>query len=178
MRAHGFEPEPNRGKGTWHEFIKTHAETMWACDFFTKQVWSPQGMQDHYVLFFKHIGTRQVFIAGATPNPNKEWVTQQARNFSMHLQGLGMPATYVIRDNDTKFLGGFDTALEGDGIEVVRSAVKVPEMNGYAETFVKTIKNECLDHFMAMGYGHLMHLLSEYVNKHYVTTQPFLHFAH
>ncbi|MBA3708894.1 MAG: transposase [Planctomycetes bacterium] len=172
MRAHGFDPEPNRGHGTWHEFIRSHVDTMWACDFFTKQVWSPQGMQDHYVLFFKHIGTRRVYISGATPHPNKAWVAQQARNFCMHLQDLGMPTTHLIRDHDTKFLGGFDVVLTGEDIEVVQSAIGVPEMNGYAESFVKTIKTECLDRFTAFSYDHLMYLLREFVDGHYNVSRP------
>lgn len=172
MRAHGFDPGPKRGLGTWDEFIKTHVDTMWACDFFTKQVWSPRGFQDYYVLFFKHIGTRQVYIAGMTIHPNKQWVAQQARNFCMHLQDLGMTTKYLIRDHDKKFLGGFDAVLNGEEIEVVQSAIRVPEMNGYAEAFVKTIKTECLDHFTAMSEDHLRYLLREYVNGHYNVARP------
>jgi putative transposase len=172
MRAHGYDPEPNRGHGTWHEFVKSHADTMWACDFFTKQVKTPLGWKDYYTLFFKHIGTRQVYIAGATPNPNRYWVAQQARNFCMHLHDLGMKAKYLIRDHDNCYRGGFDDVMKGEGIEVVQSAIGVPEMNGYAESFVKTLKTECLDHFTVFSYEHLMYLLSEYVDGHYNVSRP------
>jgi len=172
MRAHGLDPEPNRGHGTWHEFIQSHRETMWVCDFFTKPIRTPVGIQDQYVLFFKHIGTRRVYIAGATAHPNKQWVAQQARNFCMHLHDLGMPATYLIRDHDSKFLGGFDAVLQCEGIEVVLSAIRVPEMNGYAESFVKTIKTECLNNFTVFSYEHLMYLLREYVDGHYNVVRP------
>ena len=172
MTAHGFEPEPNRGHGTWHEFIKSHNDTMWASDFFTKTVKTPQGEKAYYTLFFKHIGTRRVYIAGSTPNPNRHWVSQQARNFCMHLQDLKMKATHLIRDHDSCYRGGFDDVLKAEGIDVALSAVGVPEMNGYAESFVKTIKVECLDHFTVFSDEHLAHLLREYVDGHYNTVRP------
>jgi len=83
-----------------------------------------------------------------------------------------MTIEQLIRDNDTKFRGGFDTVFTSVDIEVVLSAVGVPEMNGYAESFVKTIKAECLDHFTAFSHEHLMHLLHEYVEGHYNVDRP------
>ncbi|MEK7413786.1 MAG: integrase core domain-containing protein [Planctomycetota bacterium] len=173
MITHGFDPEPNRGPGTWHELIQSHQATLWACDFFTKKIKTlGRGEQDYYVLFFKHIGTRQVYIAGATPHPKKHWMAQQARNFCMHAENIGLGVTHLIRNHDQKFLGGFDAVFEAVDIDIVLSAVKVPEMNGYAESFVKTIKPECLDYFTALGYDHLMYLLREYVDGYYNVCRP------
>ncbi len=171
MIRHGFDPDPRRGPGTWKDFIQAHLDTLWSCDFFTKPVQTPRGIQDHYVLFFKHIGSRRVIISGATPNPNKEWTTQQARNFLMQIDSLGLKATHLIRDRDTKFLGGFDVVLESEDIEVVQTSIEAPEMNGHAESFVGTIKRECLDHFIVFSHEHLAHLVREF-QDYYNTVRP------
>ena len=84
LRENGFEPGPKRGRGTWHEFIQRHVETVWATDFFTKKVWTIRSPVTFYVLFFLHVHTRRVHIsAGMTPNPDGRWMTQIARNMSM-----------------------------------------------------------------------------------------------
>ena len=83
LREHGLEPGPKRGEGTWDEFLKRHAATLWACDFFSKKVWTVRGLVDVFVLFFLHVGTRRVHVAGISAQPDRAWVTQQARNVSM-----------------------------------------------------------------------------------------------
>jgi putative transposase len=79
----GFDPGPKRYHSTWREFTRRHAETLWACDFFSKKVWTRAGLVDVFVLFFLHVGSRRVHIAGMTTNPDEAWVVQQARNMSM-----------------------------------------------------------------------------------------------
>lgn len=159
---HGFDPEPKRGPGTWQEFIEIHRKSLWCCDFLSKKVETPTGPADYHILFFKQIDTKEVFIAGATEQPDDEWTTQQARNFCMFLQDGNRPATKLVCDQDTKFTKRFDAVFEGEGMEVVRTSRRAPEMNPFAETFVKTLKAECLDHFTVFGYSHLMHLLAEF----------------
>ena len=66
LKENGFDPGPKRGDGTWDEFIRRHLKTLWACDFFTKRVWTLQGWVEYYVLFFIHIPTRQVPAAIAS----------------------------------------------------------------------------------------------------------------
>jgi len=69
----GISPAPNRDNDTsWSRFIKTHQNTIAACDFFTTEVITPAGLISYYVLFFIHIGTRKIQITGVTPNPNEE----------------------------------------------------------------------------------------------------------
>jgi len=58
---------------------------VWACDFFTKDVWTAFGKVTYYVLFFIHVGTRRVKISGMTVQPDGPWVEQQARNLAMEL---------------------------------------------------------------------------------------------
>jgi putative transposase len=133
---------------------------------------TPSGKLTSYTLFFKHIGTRCIWLSGTTPHPTRQWVTQQARNFCMHLHDLGMSATHLIRDHDNCYSKNFDDVLAGDGITVVPSKIGVPEMNGYAEAFVKTIKTECLDYFTACSEAHLWYLMKTYVDDYYNVSRP------
>jgi putative transposase len=166
LKAGGFDPSPGRGEETWGEFIKRHADTLWACDFFSVKTWSVRGMVEIYALFFINVQTRRVFVSGMTPNPDGPWVAQQARNFSMHLDGQGVPARRLLRDNDKKFCAQFDEILEEEDIDVVRVAYRSPNMNAVAERYVQTIKSECLDHFVIFGETHLRYLVSRF-NRHY-----------
>ena len=85
FKKHGFPPSPERKGLSWRKFIQSHMDVTWAADFFTEEVWTLGGLVTFYVLFFIHLKTRRVYIAGCTPNPNSAWTSQQARNFSMHL---------------------------------------------------------------------------------------------
>jgi transposase InsO family protein len=132
---------------------------------------TPTGPADYYVLFFKQIDTKEVYITGATEHPDDEWTTQQARNFCMFLQDRKRPATKLVCDQDTKFTKRFDAVLEAEGMEVVRTSRRAPEMNAFAETFVKTIKSECLNYFTVFGENHLKHIISEF-STYYNTYRP------
>jgi len=78
LREAGMDPAPERSKSTWMEFVKRHADTLFACDFFTKRVWTLTGLRTYYILFFIHIATRRVHFGGFTTNPDRAWMTQQA----------------------------------------------------------------------------------------------------
>ena len=71
LKENGFDTGPKRSRGTWSEFVKRHMKTLWATDFFTQTVWTLRGPVVYYVLFFIHIETRRVHLAGMTPNPNE-----------------------------------------------------------------------------------------------------------
>jgi len=167
----GFHPSPNRTKGDWDRFIKRHMDTLWACDFFTKDVWTGFGKVTYYVLFFIHVGTRRVRVAGMTVQPNGAWVEQQARNLVYDLAERGETASYLIRDGDTKFTQKFDEIFKSEGIKVKKLPYRSPNLNAFAERFVQSIKQECLDHFLVFGESHLEHLIREY-ERHYNTVRP------
>lgn len=151
----GFHPSPNRTKGDWDRFIKRHIDTLWACDFFTKDVWAGFGKVTYYILFFIHVGTRRVKVAGMTCQPNGPWVEQQARNLVMDLAERGEKAAYLIKDGDTKFTEKFDEVFKSEGIKVKRLPYASPNLNAFAERFVQSIKNECVDQFVVFGERHL-----------------------
>ena len=167
----GFHPSPYRTKGDWDLFIKRHMDTLWACDFFTKDVWTTFGKATYYVLFFIHVGTRRVKIAGATCQPNGPWVEQHARNLVMEMADRGETASFLLKDGDTKFTAKFDEVFKSEGITVKRLPYASPNLNAFAERFVQSIKNECLDQFVVFGENHLEYLIREY-EDHYNTVRP------
>jgi len=153
----GFDPGPKRGEGTWQDFVRRHVKTLWATDFFTQKVWTLRGPVVYYVLFFIHIHTRRVHIAGITPNPDGPWMAQQARNMSMIFQEEpeDCQPTHIIRDRDTKFTQQFCSILESEGTEFREIPPLSPNLNPHAETWVQRTKYEVLNHFIVFGEKHL-----------------------
>ena len=171
LRENGFDPGPKRGRGTWHDFIQRHVKTVWATDFFTKTVWTVRGPVTFYVLFFLHIHTRRVHLAGMTPNPDGRWMAEIARNMSMIFaeESPEFRPTHIIRDRDTKFSKRFCAILESDGLEFVPIPPRSPNLNPHAESWVQRTKQEVLDHFIVFGEDHLRQILAgwlEYYHRH------------
>jgi putative transposase len=171
LRENGFDPGPKRGPGTWHEFIQRHAQSLWACDFFSQKIITWKGMVDLFALFFIHIGTRRVLVSGITFHPDERWMAQQARNFLIHSNDQGSQEKYLILDLDTKFTPKFRSSLEAEGVKPVRVGPRKPNLNPFAERFVQTIKGECLSHFLVFGEGHFRYLVQEFV-EHYNKERP------
>ncbi|MCC6679481.1 MAG: helix-turn-helix domain-containing protein [Phycisphaeraceae bacterium] len=95
----GLDPKgPHRGDAPWDQFLRSHTQTLWACDFLSKKVWTVAGLVDYYLLFFIHLETRQVIVSRATVHPKGEWVAQQARNFIMEVEDSGRQISDVIHD--------------------------------------------------------------------------------
>lgn len=164
LKEHGLDPGPQRGEGSWDEFLKIHAKTLWACDFLSKKVWTLWGLKDVFILFFVHVGTRRVFVPGMTQHPDTEWMAQQARNSSIHLAEQSQEASYLIHDRDTKFTAHFDAIVEATGATVKKSTVRSPNLNAFAERWAQSVQVECLNHFVVVGACHLEYLISEYVD--------------
>ena len=74
LREHGLEPGPKRGEGTWDESLKRHAATLWACDFFSKKLWTTKGLVEIFELFFIQVGSRRVHLAGMTAHSDGRWM--------------------------------------------------------------------------------------------------------
>ncbi len=171
LKAEGIHPSPQRGERLWADFIKQHADTLWATDFFSKKVWTMKGLVDVFVLFFIHVESRRVYLAGLTTNPDNMWMKQQARNVCMHWDGWKVKPAMLICDFDTKYTKDFEAILKEENVEVKRVGPMKPNLNAYAERFVQSIKQECLDHFICFGEDHLRYLCSEYVTW-YNTYRP------
>ena len=133
---------------------------MLACDFFTLET---IGLKTIYVLFFIELGTRRVRLAGCTANPNSTWVTQQARQLIWELEDESQVKAYLIRDNDKKFPPAFDTMFTSHGIEIVNTPFQAPRANSFAERWVRTVRQECLDPILIVNERHLRRVLQEYI---------------
>src|SRR5690606_41778729 len=112
LKENKIDPGPQRGKGTWDEFLKIHADTLWQCDFVSKPMWTAKGLVDLYMLVFLHLGTRRCWISPCTASPISQWVTQQAKDFLMDAEDMDLAPKMVMRDNDTKFTAQFDAVFE------------------------------------------------------------------
>ena len=112
LKDHGFDPGPARGEGSWDQFLKRHAETLWACDFFSQPVWTVKGIRTFFVLFVIHVKTRQVKVLGFTRRPNHPWVTSRGRELREFFDSQPVKPTILFRDGDGKFSPGFDAVLK------------------------------------------------------------------
>ena len=172
MREGNLDPGPRRGPGSWDEFLKIHADTLWQIDFFSKHIWTARGLRQYFVLVFLHVGSRKVFVTEATRNPNTAWMQRQAKVFLQYAEQESLGVGIVMRDNDGKFMDEFDEIIEdGTGPRIVRIAVRAPNQNAFIERWVQSIKHECLDHFIVFGEDHFNYLITEYV-EYYMTERP------
>src|SRR5512145_2925869 len=164
LKRHGIPPAPERKTTTtWKEFIRTHLDVLVATDFFTAEVWTLGGLVTYYVLFFLHLGSRQVHIAGMTPHPNAAWMVQVARNGTMEAWGFLSPGQYLIHDRDGKYCPAFQHIIDGAGITRVPLPPQSPNLNAYAERWVRSVKEECLSGLILFGEHSLRRALTEYV---------------
>jgi putative transposase len=167
LKRHGIPPAPERKMTTtWKEFIRTHMDVLVATDFFTAEVWTLGGLVTYYVLFFLHLSSRKVHVAGVTPHPNAAWMIQVARNATMEEWGFLSPGQYLIHDRDTKFCPAFQQLIDDAGVERVVLPPRSPNLNAYAERWVRSVKEECLSRLILFGEASLRHALQEYV-EHY-----------
>jgi putative transposase len=165
LRAHHIPPPAHRDE-SWRAFLRAHAATLLATDFF--HVDCAITLQRLYIAFVIEIRTRRVHLLGITAHPTGEWATQLARNLTAELEESGHRFTHLIRDRDAKFTTAFDAVFRTIGISVLPTAPQAPRMNAYAERFVRTARAECTDRMLIAGEHHLRAVLSEYIG-HYNT---------
>jgi len=174
LEEEGIYPDPDKQKtrddrSSWDLFIDLHLNTLVACDFFSKTIYTALGRRTAYCLMFIHLGTRKVFVSPATYQPDADWTKQQARNMLMWLEEQGLEATHLIRDGDGKFGpsgGGFDLVLKGAGVRVRKTFPASPWLNGYAECWIGSLKRESLKRFVCFGLKHLDHIVQAYARFH------------
>ena len=168
LKRHGIPPAPERKKTTtWKEFIRTHMEVLMATDFFTAEVWTLGGLVTYDVLFFIHLGSRKIHVAGVTPHPNEQWMVQMARNVTMDAWGFLLPGQYLIHDRDGKYCPAFQQIIDDAGIERVVLPPRSPNLHAYAERWVRSVKDEALSRMILFGEHSLWHVLHEYVDSYH-----------
>jgi putative transposase len=167
LKQAGMEPAPERGKkGTWAEFLKTHWKVLGATDFFTVEVWSLGGLVRYHVLFVIRLSSRKVHIAGIIPEPDGIWMKQIGRNLTDCLDGFLCDCRYLIHDRSTLFTKEFLLILESAGVKSVRLPARSPNLNAFAERFVRSIKEECLDRMIFIGERSLRRAVEQFC-EHY-----------
>jgi len=158
----GLGPAPRRNGPTWRAFIRAQARGIVACDFFTVETaW----LKTLYVFFFIHVGTRRILLARSTTAPNSDWVVQQARNLILE-QPNERRIDFMLRDRDSKYSAGFDGIFRTEGAEILKSPIRAPNANAHAERWVRTIRQECLDHLLIISRRHLESVLAEFVLRY------------
>jgi putative transposase len=154
LKEAGLDPAPERQKQTtWKEFLRSHLAVLAAADFFSVEVWTAAGLVRYHVLFVIRLATREVNIAGIIPEPHNRWMKQVARNLTDGLDGFLAGCRYLIHDRSSLFTPEFKMILESVGIQTVRLPAHSPNLNAYAERFVRTIKEQCLDRMILLGEG-------------------------
>ena len=172
LKCHGLPPDPERQKTTtWKDFIRSHVEVLVATDFFTTEVWTWCGLVTYYILFFLHVGSRRVHIAGVTPHPNASWMTQIARNEIMEAWGFLQPGHYLIHDRDGKYCPAFQDIIDNAGVKRVPLPPRSPNVNAFAERWVRSVKSEALSKLILFGERALRHALKQYTT-HFHEERP------
>jgi putative transposase len=169
LQQAGLGPAGERSGHSWRAFLRAQAASMLAVDFFTVETVSLQRL---YVLFFIELGSRRVHLAGCTANPTGAWVAQQARQFTWTLQERQPPRfRFLIRDRDSKFTRNFDAVFASEGIEIIKTPMRAPKANAFAERFVRTARAECLDWLLIVNRRHLERVLRIFAD-HYNSHRP------
>lgn len=161
LKRHRITPVTERSIGSWRSLFGHYKEQILACDFFTVEtIW----LKTIYVLFLIELGTRRVYLVGCTTNPDATWITQQARQLVWDLKDDTRDMSFLIHDNDTKFMSSFDSVFTTEGIEIIHTPYQAPRANAFAERWVRSVREECLDHILVSNESHLRRVLKEYAD--------------
>jgi putative transposase len=168
LARHGLPPTPRREGPTWSQFLSAQAKGILATDFFHVDSVT---LRRYYVLFVIKVDSRVVHLLGVTTNPAMAWIVQVARNFTSDLEDAGRRFRFLIRDRDTKFTAPFDEVFRASRIEAICTPIRSPKANAFAERFVRTVRDDCLDHLLIYSKRHLESVLATYV-RHYNQSRP------
>ena len=167
LLSRGMAPAPERGQRTpWKTFLQAHWDGLAATDLFTVEVLTLEGLKRYLVLFVIELRTRYVHVVGIHPQPDGAWMEQMARNLTDPGEGFLRTSRYLLHDRDPLYTDDFEEILRSSGVSPVRLPARSPNLNAYAERFVRSIKEECLSRVVPLGEGHLRQLVHEYV-EHY-----------
>ncbi len=164
----GLEPAPERGKRIrWATFLKAHWGAIAATDFFTVEVVTNVGLVRYFVLFVIDLKTRRVHIAGIAHQMYGKWMEQVARTLTDPLEGFLRGSRYLIHDRDPLFTARFAEVLDAAGVSTVKLPPRSPDLNAFAERFVRSAKQECLRKVIPLGETHLRKIVAEYVDHYH-----------
>src|SRR5512134_3533362 len=168
LKRNGIEPAPERSRRTpWATFLRAHWKVLAACDFLTVEVWTGRGLVTYYLLFVISLADRVVNIIGITTRPDESWMLQIARNVTDSQEGALNSKRHLIIDRDTKYSQQFRRLVQDSGTKVIRLPPMSPNLNAYAERFVRWIKDECLDRIIFVGQASLGRAIAQYITHHH-----------
>jgi putative transposase len=166
LKHHGTDPAPKRSTVTWTQFLRSQAAV--ACDFVTVDTTL---LRRYYLLFFIDVTTREVFYAGITTNPTGPWTIQAARNLFMHHPDRFTQARALVRDRGSQFIDPFDEIFRTEGLRILKTPVRTPVANTFAERWIGTLRRELLDRTIIWNQHQLERLVVDYID-HYNTHRP------
>jgi putative transposase len=168
LQRHGLVPAPERKRTTtWSAFIRAHLALLAGTDFFSAEVLTLRGLITYYVLFFIHLESCRVVIAGITVYPDERWMQQIARNATMEGCGVLRGSRYLLHDRDTKYTQSFRAIIASGQVEPLTLPARSPNLNAYAERWVRSVKQECLSKVVLFGERSLRRALGEYVEYYH-----------
>jgi len=156
---------------SWADFIRSHMAVLAGIDFFTVEVLTWRGLATYYVLFFLHLKTRRITLAGITRHPTEEWMVQMARRAVDPVDGALLPIRFVLHDRDSKFCASFQDTLRSAGIQPINLPASSPNLNAFAERWVRSIKSECLSKLILFGEDSLRRAVTQFI-EHYHLERP------
>ena len=172
LRRHWIAPAPKRSQTTtWKDFIRAHMTVLAGVDFFTVEVLTWKGLVTYYVLFFIHLESRRVSLAGLTRHPTEEWMQQIARNAIDPDAGPLRGCRYLLHDRDAKFCSSFDSLLKTGGVKALKLPARSPNLNSFAERWVRSVKGECLSKLILFGETSVKRALTEFI-AHFHSERP------
>ena len=165
LKDQGIPPSRERPM-TWRTFLRAHWRALWAADFFTTEVWTVRGLVTYYTVFVIELHSRRVHVLGSTPHPDEAFVVQTMRHLTNGVDGVLRRDRLLICDRDRKWSAAVECVLAAAGVRVIRTPFHAPNCNAYAERFVRSIREECLNRVIPLGERHLRRTLTDFV-AHY-----------
>ena len=166
LKSAGVDPAPARSRVTWSQFL--HSQAAVACDFAAIDTVTLRRL---YLLFFIDIGTRTVYFAEITDHPTGVWATQAARNLLLQYGHQLADAQALVRDRASQFIDAFDEIFRTQRMKILKTPVRTPVANAFAERWIGTLRRELLDRTIIWNRRQLNKLVVDYID-HYNTHRP------
>ncbi|HEY6358987.1 MAG TPA: integrase core domain-containing protein, partial [Vicinamibacterales bacterium] len=165
LKEGGRSPVPQRPT-SWQTFLKAHWGAIAGADFFATEVWTWQGLVTYYTVFVIDLASRRVDVLGSTPSPESQFMQQVVRQLTLADVAVLEPGHTLICDRDAKWSAEVRRALADAGVHMVMTPIRAPNANAYAERFIRSIKEECLNRMIPLGERHFRRAVAEFV-EHY-----------
>ncbi len=166
LKDEGIPPSRERPT-TWRTFLRAHWPALVAADFFTTEVWTVRGLVTYYTVFVIELQSRRVRVVASTRHPDEMFVVQAMRHLTDGTDGILKRGRVFICDRDPKWSRAVLAFLEREGVRIIRTPIRAPNCNAYAERFVRSIKEECLNRAILLGERHLRRTMAEFVSHYH-----------